>query len=167
MKELVLVRHAKSDWANENIQDIDRPLSDRGYSDAYTLSKWFKEEMGLPDAIVSSPATRALNTAFIFARTFQINEKDVLVESSLYESDVASYFKAISQTDKKINRLMLFGHNPMMTELVNDINKNLFFDNVPTCGIIKVGFEFSDWKEIINKQEGKLLISKFPKSFKQ
>ncbi|HWY11512.1 MAG TPA: histidine phosphatase family protein [Bacteroidia bacterium] len=167
MKELVLVRHAKSDWANESVKDIDRSLSERGFADAYSLSNWFKEEMGLPDAMVSSPATRAIGTAFIFARTFEMKEKDVLIEDSLYESDVRSYLKVISQTDKKINRLMLFGHNPMMTELSNEINKSLYFDNVPTCGIVKIGFEFSDWKEILNKQDGKLLISKFPKSFKK
>lgn len=167
MKELVLVRHAKSDWTKETIKDIDRPLSERGYADAYSLSKWFKEEMGLPDAMVSSPATRALNTAFIFARTFEMKEKDVQVEDSLYESDVKSYLKVISQTDKKVNRLMVFGHNPMMTELTNEINKSLFFDNVPTCGIIKIGFDFNDWKDILSKQDGKLQISKFPKSFKQ
>ncbi len=167
MKELVLVRHAKSDWTNESVKDIDRPLSERGFGDAYSLSKWFKEEMGLPDAMVSSPATRAIGTAFIFARTFELKEKDVLIDDMLYESDVQRYLKVISQIDKKINRLMLFGHNPMMTELSNEINKSLFFDNVPTCGILKIGFEFNDWKEILNKQEGKLLISKFPKSFKK
>lgn len=167
MKELVLVRHAKSDWANENIHDIDRPLSQRGFEDAYILSKWFKEEMGLPDQLLSSPASRAIGTAYIFARAFEIKEKDVLVDETLYESFVKSYLKSISQTNNKVNRLMVFGHNPMLTELANEINNDLQFDNVPTCGIIKIGFKFDDWKEILNKPEGKLLISKFPKSFKQ
>jgi phosphohistidine phosphatase len=167
MKELVLVRHAKSDWTKESIKDIDRPLGERGYEDAYLLSKWFKEEMGLPDTILSSPATRALNTAFIFARTFGINERDVLIDETLYESFVKSYLKSISQINNKVNRLMVFGHNPMLTELSNELNKDLLFDNVPTCGIIRIGFEFKDWKDILNKQEGKLLMSKFPKSFKQ
>lgn len=167
MKELVLVRHAKSDWTKESIHDIDRPLGERGYEDAYILSKWFKEEMGLPDLIISSPATRALNTAFIFARTFEMKEKDVLIDETLYESFVKSYLKSISQVNNKVNRLMVFGHNPMLTELTNELNNGLMFDNVPTCGIIKIGFEFNDWKEILNKQEGKLLLSKFPKSFKK
>lgn len=167
MKELVLIRHAKSDWTKESIQDIDRPLNERGYEDAYILSKWYKEEMGLPDQILSSPATRALNTAFIFARIFGIKEREVLIDENLYESLVKTYLKSISQTDNKVNRLMVFGHNPMMTELCNELNKDLFFDNVPTCGIVKIGFEFKDWKDILNKHEGKLQISKFPKNFKK
>ena len=167
MKELVLVRHAKSDWTKESIHDIDRPLGERGYDDAYLLSKWFKEEMGLPDSILSSPATRALNTAFIFARAFGIPEKDVVIDDTLYESFVKSYLKSISQTNNKTNRLMVFGHNPMLTELANEINKDLLFDNVPTCGLVKIGFKFDDWKDILNKPEGKLLLTKFPKNFKQ
>ncbi len=167
MKELVLIRHAKSDWTKETIKDIDRPLGERGYEDAYILSKWYKEEMGLPDQILSSPATRALNTAFIFARTFGIKEKDVLIDENLYESLVKTYLKSISQTDNKVNRLMVFGHNPMLTEVCNELNRDMLFDNVPTCGIVKIGFEFNDWKDILTKQEGKLQISKFPKSFKK
>src|SRR5688572_9991689 len=167
MKEFLIIRHAKSDWANENVKDIDRPLNDRGYDDAYILSKWFKDEMGLPDQMISSPATRAINTAFIFARTFGVKEKDVLLDETLYESDVKAYLKSISQTNNKVNRLMIFGHNPAITTLVNELNKDLLFDNVPTCGIIKIGFPFDDWKEILNKPEGKLLTNKFPKSFKQ
>ena len=167
MKELVLVRHAKSDWANENTKDIDRPLGERGYADAYSLSKWYKDEMALPDLMLSSPATRALNTAFIFARAFGVKEKDVLIEEDLYESDVKTYLKIISQINNKAIRLMVFGHNPVLTNLTNELNKYIQFENVPTCGIIKIGFEFNDWKEILNKQEGKLQLSKFPKSFKQ
>jgi phosphohistidine phosphatase len=167
MKELILIRHAKSDWANENVKDIDRPLNDRGYDDAYILSKWYKEEMGLPDSMLASPATRAINTAFIFARTFGVKERDVRLDENLYETDVKAYLTVISKTDNKINRLMLFGHNPSITGVTNELNKDILFDNIPTCGIVKIGFEFDDWKKILEKPEGKLLLNKFPKSFKQ
>ena len=43
MKELILVRHAKSDWGNESLKDIDRHLNERGYEDAYLLSKWYEK----------------------------------------------------------------------------------------------------------------------------
>ena len=167
MKELILIRHAKSDWANENVKDIDRPLNERGYGDAYILGKWYKEEMGFPDQILSSPATRALSTAFIFARIFGIREKDVQLDETLYESDVKSYLKSISGVSNKVNRLMVFGHNPTLTSVANELNKDILFDNIPTCGIVKIGFEFNDWKAIMDKPEGKLLLNKFPKSFKQ
>lgn len=166
MKELILIRHAKSDWANEAIKDIDRHLNDRGYADAYQLSQWYKSEFTLPDLLLSSPATRAINTAFIFARTFGIPEAQVMVNGDLYESTMQDYLEIISKLDKKNNRVMLFGHNPAITNLTNELNKDLLFENVPTCGIIKIGFPYENWKEVADKKQGQLLLNKFPKSFK-
>jgi len=166
MKELILIRHAKSDWANESVKDIDRHLNDRGYADAYHLSQWYKSEFTLPDLMLSSPATRAINTAFIFARTFGIPESQVIVNGELYESTMKEYLKVISDLDKKFNRVMIFGHNPAITNLTNELNKDLLFENVPTCGIIKIGFSYDNWKEVADKKNGQLLLNKFPKSFK-
>lgn len=166
MKELILIRHAKSDWTNESVKDIDRPLNERGYTDAYQLSEWFKTELTLPDAILSSPATRAVNTAFIFCRTFKVNESAVILIQNLYESTMEEYLNIIGSLDDKTNRVMLFGHNPAITNLTNELNKDLLFDNVPTCGIIKIGFNVNKWKDVAANKEGKLLLNKFPKSFK-
>lgn len=166
MKEVILIRHAKSDWANESVKDIDRPLNDRGYEDAYFLSNWFKKELPLPELILSSPATRALNTAFIFSRTFGMKESAVMLNEDLYESKMEDYLKVISSLDNIYNRIMVFGHNPAITNLTNELNKDLLFENVPTCGIIKIGFDLNSWKDVAAKKEGKLLLNKFPKSFK-
>lgn len=166
MKELILVRHAKSDWANESVKDIDRHLNDRGYADAYQLSQWYKSEFSLPDLMVSSPATRAMNTAYIFARTFRMPEAQIMVHGDLYESTLQEYLKVISGIDKKISRLMMFGHNPAITNLTNELNKDLMFENVPTCGIIKIGFPYDSRKEVVENKHGQLLLNKFPKSFK-
>lgn len=166
MKELILIRHAKSDWANESVKDIDRHLNDRGYADAYQLSQWYKSEFTLPDLMVSSPATRAINTAFIFARTFGTQEAQVTIQGNLYESTMQDYLKVISSIDKKYSRVMLFGHNPAITNLTNELNKDLLFENVPTCGIIKIGFAYDSWKDVVDKKHGQLLLNKFPKSFK-
>jgi phosphohistidine phosphatase len=123
--------------------------------------------MPMPELLVSSGAVRALNTALIFARTFGIKESDVKIEEKIYESNVATWLKIISQFDNQCNSIMLFGHNPTMTNLANEINNELLFDNIPTCGIVSLGLDINDWKEILAKKEGKLLNYKFPKSFKQ
>lgn len=166
MKELILVRHAKSDWTNETVKDIDRPLNERGYYDAYQLSEWFNKEMQLPDLILSSPATRAINTAFIFCRSFGLKENIVCVNENLYESTLADYLNELSKIDDKVNRLMLFGHNPAITNCVNDLNTDMEFENIPTCGIVKLGFNYKHWRDVVQKKEGQLLVNKFPKSFK-
>ena len=60
MKTLYLIRHAKSDWANITLADIDRPLNTRGYTDAHKMSAMMKQKNIQPDAIVTSPAVRAI-----------------------------------------------------------------------------------------------------------
>lgn len=81
MKELILVRHAKSDWGSEVLKDIDRPLNERGYRDAYFMSNWFVKEKAKPQVIVSSSATRALSTAMIFARIMDADVKKIRIST--------------------------------------------------------------------------------------
>ena len=74
MKTLFLIRHAKSSWAHEGIEDRDRPLKGRGIRDAHLVAKALSDGMDQHDRIkfYSSPATRALHTALIFAQNFQL-----------------------------------------------------------------------------------------------
>ncbi len=167
MKTLVLLRHAKSDWGYEALKDIDRHLNERGYEDAYFMSDWYEKNMLLPDLIISSSANRALNTAFIFARRFSIPESKVRIEEGIYESASPNLLNIISQLDNNNSCVMLFGHNPGITNLANELNKELMFDNIPTCGIVCIEFDIKNWKDILKVKEGKLVNYKFPKNFKQ
>lgn len=165
MKQLLFVRHAKSDWGNEFLKDIDRPLNDRGYTDAYYLSSWFLKNKPLPDLIIASTATRALNTALIFARTFDFSMSCFSLEKEIYESSVERLISIIREQDDQKERIMLFGHNPAFTSICNELCDNLFFDNVPTCGLVALKFEFDSWKRL-DKNTGSLDFYQFPKEFK-
>ena len=95
MKTLYLVRHAKSDWGNENLKDIDRPLNQRGYNDAYLLSKQFAKEQTHPELIITSSATRAYSTCAIFARALNYKESTILLVPQIYEAPVDSILLSI------------------------------------------------------------------------
>ena len=71
MKKVFIVRHAKSSWDDMHLVDYDRPLKGRGVKDAYLVSNWLSQNHERPDALYSSPATRALHTAMIFSRNLQ------------------------------------------------------------------------------------------------
>lgn len=163
MKKLTLVRHAKSDWGTEFLKDIDRPLNERGYRDAYFMSDWYMKHKSLPQLILSSSATRALSTAFIFARTFgkSITFK---VEETLYESSVSNALNVIGNTPNEIDHVMLFGHNPFITNLANQLSSELYFENVPTCGIIEFEFVGNYWHQF-EKNNLKQIFHQFPKQF--
>lgn len=165
MKELILVRHAKSDWGNETLQDIDRHLNERGYEDAYLLSKWYGKNKTLPDLIMSSTATRALNTALIFARALELNMTNFILEKDIYESKAATLLSIIKKQADAKNTIMLFGHNPGVTDLFNELSKDIYFDNIPTCGIVSLGFKTNSWKDI-SVENSKLNFQQFPKEYK-
>src|SRR6187399_947983 len=110
MKELILVRHAKSDWGNEALKDIDRHLNERGYEDAYLLSKWYEKNKTMPDLILASTATRALNTALIFARALEFNMTNFVLEKDIYESKAATVLSIVKKQNDSKKTIMLFGH---------------------------------------------------------
>ena len=165
MKQLTFIRHAKSDWGNEFLKDIDRPLSDRGYSDAYFASNWYFNTHALPDIIISSTATRALNTALIFARAFDFNMANFKIDASVYESTVNNLLEMTRKLDDKTESVFIFGHNPTFTNICNELTNDLFFENVPTCGIVSLHFDIKNWKAIAPKN-GKVNFHQFPKDFK-
>ncbi len=164
MKTLTLVRHAKSDWGHDGLLDIDRPLNQRGYTDAYVMSNWFASTEKKEFLMVSSPAVRAISTAFIFARALKIDANLVKVTPHIYESTSSVLKTLISEFPNTNNSVLLFGHNPGITNLCNELNGDLFFDNVPTCGVIQLQFTVNTWQEVPNAN-GKIAFHKFPKLF--
>lgn len=165
MKKLILIRHAKSDWGTEGLKDIDRPLNDRGYSDAYMLSEWFFAHQDVPKLFVSSDATRALNTALIFARNLNYPVGEIQIEPEIYEAPPNKIKAIISTIDNQHDSVVLFGHNPGFTNVVNELTDDLFFENIPTCGIIALDFNVDAWQKAI-QTKGKINFHKFPKEFK-
>jgi phosphohistidine phosphatase len=165
MKQLILVRHAKSDWEDEAIKDIDRPLASRGNEAAYRMSKLLKQKVNVPQLFISSDATRALSTAMIFARQMEFPTNELIILPQVYESTAKTLKDVITQIDPKIERAIMFCHNPGVTNLVNELTDDLFFDNLPTCAVVALNFDVKNWKEIVTNK-GKILFNQFPKEFK-
>ena len=137
MKSIYLVRHAKSDWGYEGLADIDRPLNKRGCHDAHMMSNLMKSKKILPDLIITSPAVRAISTALIFCLNFNLLPSTIIIEPNLYDTDIKQYFEIIAKIENSHNNIMLFGHNPIITELANSLTIP-FTENIPTCGIVGI-----------------------------
>ena len=155
MKKLFLIRHAKSDQ-NSSLNDIDRCLNERGYNNAYKMSNDFKENC---DFIVSSPGIRAFSTAMIFAKSLDYDYNKISLRKELYESCVKDYFSVIQSIDNSFESVLLFAHNPTITEFAESLVKTLPME-VPTCGIVGISFDTDDWKKI---KTGELFLFDYPK----
>lgn len=147
IKNLYIVRHGKSTWDYESTSDIDRPLKERGIKDAYTMSERLLKRNQVPELIISSNAARALHTATIFARTFKLNSKQIVINGDLYLTSPNTAIDIVSSTDNDIHSLMIIGHNPTFTDLANYYLKDKI-DNMPTTGIAGFKFEINTWAEI-------------------
>lgn len=160
MKTLYVVRHAKSSWSNKSLADVDRPLKGRGVNDAYGTSQWLMDNNAVPELLISSPATRALHTAMIFARTFDIDFSSIQIDGKLYEGNAKNYRRCVNQIPDDYASAMIFGHNPSIGAFINSF-ADATIEHVPTTGIACITFDVDHWKDI--DKEGKLIFFDYPK----
>jgi len=146
-KVLHVVRHAKSSWDFDGTADIDRTLKERGIRNAYAVSRKMKPGNPVPEKILTSPANRALHTAVIFARVFEYPLSKLEINQTLYESSAGSISDMLRALHDDIGSVMIFGHNPDFTELVNSFIKSPI-ENLPTSGAATLSFNVTRWKDI-------------------
>ena len=162
MKNLFLIRHAKSSWKNLGLKDFDRPLNKRGKENLKMMSKIFADKFHKPDLILSSPAERAKVTALGFAEKLNYDNDKIIFLDDLYMADAKEIFELISNQNEDYNSIILFGHNPGLTDFVN-IYSNTTLENIPTCGVVHLRLR-KNWKDI---KHGSFSIEDFiyPKMF--
>lgn len=161
-KQLLLIRHAKSDWNNVGLRDFDRPLNKRGHSNAPEMANRMVEQQIIPDLILSSPALRAITTATYFAENWDIDQPKIRQEYSIYEANVKSLLALVNQLDNKFDRVAMFGHNPGFTDFVNYLSDANIY-NMPTCSVVIIEFPFENWNEV-STETGKVILFDYPKS---
>ncbi len=162
MKNLFLIRHAKSSWKNLGLKDFDRPLNKRGKENLKMMSKIFADKFHKPDLILSSPAERAKVTALGFAEKLNYDNDKIIFLDDLYMADAKEIFELISNQNEDYNSIILFGHNPGLTDFVN-IYSNTTLENIPTCGVVHLSLR-KNWRDI---KHGSFSIEDFiyPKMF--
>ena len=119
MKTLTLVRHAKSSWKDRRLSDRERPLNKRGEHDAPMMGKRLVDAGIRPSLIISSPAVRAWATAKVFAKDLGYPIEFLQREDDLYLASVDNMLDAIATQSSSFNSLMLFSHNPGLTDFAN------------------------------------------------
>jgi phosphohistidine phosphatase len=145
VKTLILVRHAKSRW-KKPLPDRLRPLNKRGQRDAPMMGERLARREIEPDLIVSSPATRALVTAEAIAQEIGYPEEEIRADERLYNASAFELLEIIQELDDALEHVMLFGHNPGLTDLANELGCDI--DNIPTCGVVELRFEVDSWANI-------------------
>ena len=162
MKTLIIVRHAKSSWAEADQPDIERPLNDRGKKDAPEMAKRIKEKGIHIDHLVSSPAKRAHKTAKLFAEELGLNKEGIQIMTQLYEALPEAFYKVVASLSEKYSTVALFSHNPGVTGFVNTLTA-VHVADMPTCAVFAVSIEGSKWA-VFKEAEKKFLFYDYPKN---
>lgn len=122
-RELWLLRHGKAERLNGG-EDYDRTLKKRGKRDATRIGQWLNENDLRPDAVISSPAIRAISTAKIVCDVIGISHQDIKQEKRLYDEGLFRVKSVLADCPNTFSQVLVVGHNPelenLITYLVND-----------------------------------------------
>ena len=161
MKTIYLVRHAKSSWKYPNLDDFERPLNKRGRKSAPFMGTILKKLNVAPNLIISSPANRASMTARIIADKINYPLEKIRYSESIYEFSANALIDVIQHIDDVVNKAMLVGHNPALTDLANYIGDKPI-SNIPTSGVFCADLDIQSWTKV-SDHCGKLKFFEFPK----
>jgi phosphohistidine phosphatase len=152
MKSLLLIRHAKSSWADFSIKDFDRPLNDRGKKDAPAMAKRLQDKDITIDAFIASPAKRARKTAELFAKEYKAEKSSIIFFDELYLATASIFSDVISKTDDRFETIAVFSHNEGITDFANSLTDTRI-DEIPTCGIFAIKIKTKHWKDFLEAEK--------------
>jgi phosphohistidine phosphatase len=151
-RELLIMRHAKSDWDSSARRDFDRPLAKRGKRDAPRVGAWLYREGLVPDLILSSPAERARATVIKVCKRLDINRQEIHWEERLYEAETTTLLDVLGQCPAQSSTVLLVGHNPGLESLLRYLTDNDFDPPedgklLPTAALARLEMP-ADWSRL-------------------
>lgn len=161
MKQLTLIRHAKSDWNQTGLRDIERPLNSRGLHDAPKMAELFALKFS-PEYWLISPAKRAQQTAGYFLRRLHVKQENQSTADALYAFNLDEVIALVDQIDNRHLSAALVFHNPTISYTANYYCHS-FQSEAPTCAIIVLQFEVNNWKEITS-DSAQIVYYDYPKN---
>ena len=161
MTRLILVRHAKSDLNQPLVSDHERILNQSGKNEAKLIGQYLSNNQYIPSHIISSAATRTLETANIIIKQLKF-KNNIETQSLIYSDSFLNILNLINNIDNKYQCVMIVGHNPTIMQLINHMT-NVRIDHMPTCGTGIIDFKIN-WDSIT--KDGQLIDFILPEKLK-
>ncbi|MDT8401049.1 MAG: hypothetical protein RQ743_05075 [Bacteroidales bacterium] len=146
-RTIILVRHGKACAHDIFEKDIDRVLIKRGVNDGYKVAKKILKTGTKPDMILTSPASRASHSAFIFARAMKTATDKIRVVEGFYPGSGSKMMDAIASLDDEVRTVALFAHNPGISDIAGQLTRGAV-GFLPTTGTTVVHFDLEKWQDI-------------------
>lgn len=146
IKELLIIRHAKSSWSEPGCDDWQRPLAPRGERAAPLMGQRIAQRGWLPERLVSSTALRAQQTGQLLAEAMGLGQQQICLDERIYTAGPQEWLKVIRDQPDEFQRVALIGHNPAIEQLARQLFA-LQAQKVPTAAVIYARFTIASWQQ--------------------
>ncbi|MGO3239110.1 MAG: SixA phosphatase family protein [Sphingobacteriaceae bacterium] len=121
MRTLYIIRHAKAEEHHLSKSDFYRNLIPKGQERAHRIANVLQEYLQVDEntLAISLPANRAAQTADIFCEALQFPTTAMEQNGAIYDAHFMDILDVINQVSDQFDKLLLFGHNPGLSNLVN------------------------------------------------
>jgi phosphohistidine phosphatase len=148
MKKIIFIRHGRAEDPAPEISDFERSLTIKGKIVSKQMARRFRDKVNNPGLMISSPAFRAIETAYIFAAEFGIHPETVRIESNLYYmATIKKLFEILVTVGDEFDTITMFGHNPAFTEMPDRLCKE-GCEFVTKTGIACISFNINKWSDL-------------------
>ena len=163
MKNLLLMRHGKSSWKNENLTDHERPLKKRGRKDSRLMAMEIENRDIIPDLILASTAQRTRETVEVIINTL-FHNIGLIYSDELYMGGPQDFINVLKQQAKDYSTVMIVAHNPGLAIFLDTYSE--VFEDLPTAALGHLTLAIDDWKDISLETTGELTAFWTPKKLK-
>ncbi|TGQ46618.1 MULTISPECIES: histidine phosphatase family protein [unclassified Mesorhizobium] len=154
MKQLLLLRHAKSSWDDPDLIDFDRPLAGRGQKAALRVGRELARRGWLPDLALVSPALRTRDTWRLVSAELP-GKTPAKFAQALYEASAADILAKVRQANSSTASLLVLGHNPGLEEFArrlagtgsDEAALRKLEEKFPTTAVARFVFD-GDWAQL-------------------
>jgi phosphohistidine phosphatase len=150
VKQLHLLRHAKSSWDDTGIPDHERPLAPRGRKAARKIAAYMRDMEIRPALVLCSPSTRTRETLDLLDA-----QTEVQIDPALYAADEGKLLGVLRAVPPDVPSLLLLGHNPglqrLAVELAGRGNGDLIArltEKMPTAALASLALPAEDWAKL-------------------
>src|SRR5271155_1373435 len=119
MRQLLLLRHAKSAWNDATMPDRDRPLNARGRRSVAAMRQAMRDLGLVPDVVLVSTARRTQET--LEALEPWDDAPLIVPMDSLYLANPMQLIAALHGVAETVRSVLLIGHNPGLHDLAVDL----------------------------------------------
>jgi phosphohistidine phosphatase len=120
VRQLFLLRHAKSSWDDPDLADHERPLAPRGLRASRLIAEHLAGTGIAPALVICSTATRARETLEAIQPSLG-DEFELRIEPRVYAASAGELLELLRELDDDLESAMLVGHNPGIENLAVEL----------------------------------------------